>query len=57
MKRFLVALILITLLCLPVFANETFAPQISEKDVIELIEQFGVQVRIPGNGLPKPHLL
>jgi len=47
MKRFLVALILITLLCLPVFANETFAPQISEKDVIELIEQFGVQVRIP----------
>ena len=43
MKHFLVALILVALFCLPVFAQS----KIAEGDIIKLIEQFGVQIRIP----------
>ena len=49
MKHFLVAFILVALLCLPVFAEQYPKPEVSEKDIIEFIEMVGVQVRIPVN--------
>ena len=43
MKKLIVVLIMVALFCLPVFAQF----KIAEGDIIKLIEQFGVQIRIP----------
>lgn len=47
MKRILLVLILVALLCVPIFASEYPAPQIRDKDVIEWLEKIGVRVKIP----------
>lgn len=45
MKRLFVILLLVFVLCLPMFTQAE--DKIPEKDIIELIAKFGVQVRIP----------
>ena len=47
MKRTLLALLIVSILAIPVLANEYSTPPISDKDVINFIEKVGVQVRIP----------
>lgn len=47
MKRLFIALLLVFVLCLPIFAQADSVVKIPEKDIIELIARFGVQVRIP----------
>ena len=47
MKRILLALLIVSILAIPVLANEYSTPPISDKDVINFIEKVGVQVRIP----------
>jgi len=45
-KKILLAILIVAIFALPVFA-EYKSPPISEKDIIEYIEKVGVQVRIP----------
>jgi len=46
MKKLLLAILIVCVFVLPVFAQYQ-APPVSEKDVIEFVEKVGVQVRIP----------
>ena len=49
MKKFLLTILILSILVIPVFSQTYPIPKISEKDVIEFIEMVGVQVRIPVN--------
>ena len=45
MKKLLLAILIVCVFVLPVFAIE--APPIGDKEIIEFLEKVGVQVRIP----------
>jgi len=47
MKKFLLTILILSILAIPVFSQTYPIPKIPEGDVIKLIEKFGVQVRIP----------